>query len=276
MDTAHSPAKTPLDSPADDAPELICPHCAYNLRGLPTNRCPECGETFDVAEIRARQSDQPRDAIPWDHRRSIITFFKTWKLAAFSPRTLAAGFPNAHHEQNAHSYAVCSSAIALGIGLLTVAVLVANAIVLLAFVLLALAIFVGIGATERSLAAILRRCARPPGITNSADYWLGLVRYAGGFKILSVAMAAVVTVADFTPGPAYSDLDELIMFCIVAAPGVWWLAVIFAMALPRANDSIERIFAICAPFVATCIGAGVTLLLYVPTVFIAFAACNMH
>lgn len=276
MTAPHSLDSPAPATPADDAVDLRCPHCNYNLRALTVDRCPECGHDFDRAQLLAQQSDEPRDAVPWDRQRSIITFFETWKLVAFSPRIVAAKFPNAHHVQNAHSYAICSSAIALGIGLLTVAVLVANAIVLLVFVLLALATFVGIGATERSLATILRHWVRPTGISNPANYWLGLVRYAGGFKVLSVATAAVVTVADFIPGPAYSDLDELIMFCIVATPGVWWLAVIFAMALPRANGSIERIFAFCAPFVAACIGAGVTLLLYIPTVFIAFAACNMH
>ncbi len=30
---------------------LRCPACDYELRGLPSHRCPECGETFDVAAL---------------------------------------------------------------------------------------------------------------------------------------------------------------------------------------------------------------------------------
>ena len=32
--------------------EIFCPRCRYNLRGLPTPRCPECGLTFDAEPWR--------------------------------------------------------------------------------------------------------------------------------------------------------------------------------------------------------------------------------
>lgn len=36
---------------ADPLSYARCPHCGYSLRGLPENRCPECGNTFDPAEV---------------------------------------------------------------------------------------------------------------------------------------------------------------------------------------------------------------------------------
>jgi hypothetical protein len=36
-----------------DQRDLFCPRCRYNLRGLPTPRCPECGLTFTPAEWQA-------------------------------------------------------------------------------------------------------------------------------------------------------------------------------------------------------------------------------
>lgn len=42
--------------------ELLCPACGYNLRGLTINRCPECGQDFDPADLIVSR-------IPWAHRR---------------------------------------------------------------------------------------------------------------------------------------------------------------------------------------------------------------
>src|ERR1700733_12233530 len=74
----------------NDPPEILdpinsrfCLHCGYNLHGLPTDRCPECGKAFDAI---------PQSPIPWAHRQklgSIRAFFSTMIFASLRPGRLA-------------------------------------------------------------------------------------------------------------------------------------------------------------------------------------------
>lgn len=62
-----------------------CAGCDYDLRGLTSDRCPECGSPIDREALLV-----PR--IPWAHRKQIgwiRAFFRTCLLAFLSPRRLA-------------------------------------------------------------------------------------------------------------------------------------------------------------------------------------------
>ncbi|HUU97564.1 MAG TPA: hypothetical protein VM487_17650 [Phycisphaerae bacterium] len=52
--------------------DLYCPDCGYNLRGLTSRRCPECGLVLDFIE-----SDTP--IIPWERRRELGRFRAYWQ-----------------------------------------------------------------------------------------------------------------------------------------------------------------------------------------------------
>jgi hypothetical protein len=56
-------------SPANSEPAegLLCARCGYDLRGLPSTCCPECGLPFDPSEV-------PPVDVPWLRRRQIGTF----------------------------------------------------------------------------------------------------------------------------------------------------------------------------------------------------------
>lgn len=70
--TAQSAA--PIERPAIDR-DAFCFECGYNLRGLTSDRCPECGESIDL-----HRTDDPR--LPWAHRAKIGWFQAYWKSVA--------------------------------------------------------------------------------------------------------------------------------------------------------------------------------------------------
>lgn len=43
--------------------ELACPSCGYCLRGLSDCICPECGEAFDIEELRRSKGANPKQFI---------------------------------------------------------------------------------------------------------------------------------------------------------------------------------------------------------------------
>lgn len=62
-------------SPAVFHADVFCPECGYNLRGLSSNRCPECGDAVD--ELRHGTS-----RIPWVHRAELGWFRGYWRTVA--------------------------------------------------------------------------------------------------------------------------------------------------------------------------------------------------
>ena len=65
---------------ATDTPEtmdLFCPACGYSLRGITSDRCPECGLAIDRSALAVSQ-------IPWVHRRRIGRVRAYWRTVWFS------------------------------------------------------------------------------------------------------------------------------------------------------------------------------------------------
>jgi hypothetical protein len=56
--------------------DLNCPMCAYNLRGLPEPRCPECGFHFSWEELRAKARLHPY-LFEYHPERNIRSFVRT-------------------------------------------------------------------------------------------------------------------------------------------------------------------------------------------------------
>src|SRR5438105_8656859 len=82
-------AALPLDA------DLLCGHCSHNLRGVPSDRCPECGTRFDRSRLLT-------SAVPWEARRVLGGFRAYWATVGrlilwrrLAPLTTAVSLPAA-------------------------------------------------------------------------------------------------------------------------------------------------------------------------------------
>ena len=56
--------------------DLFCPGCGYSLRGITSERCPECGLAIDRSSLAVSQ-------IPWAHRRRVGRVRAYWRTVWF-------------------------------------------------------------------------------------------------------------------------------------------------------------------------------------------------
>jgi hypothetical protein len=66
--------------------DIFCPNCSYNLRGIQSKVCPECGKPIEMLTTTS-------PGLPWTRRRadgSFTTFYEMVWLVIARPRQLAA------------------------------------------------------------------------------------------------------------------------------------------------------------------------------------------
>jgi hypothetical protein len=106
---------TPIEPLDASSADLFCPGCGYNLRGIESDRCPECGKAFQRHQLSASQ-------IPWTHRHHIgrfRAFLQTVSTAAFHPQLLANSIQADLSRRDARWFvALCVLPLAAGLGML--------------------------------------------------------------------------------------------------------------------------------------------------------------
>lgn len=111
------PVPTEVLTPAGEHPpgqalgdeEIYCPLCNYNLTGVHSGRCPECGSDFHREALFTAQRANQITLIPWDDPEPASFFDRlrqTLRVCLFDPRRFAFAFSVQPQDTRASRFAL--------------------------------------------------------------------------------------------------------------------------------------------------------------------------
>lgn len=103
--------------------EIYCPLCNYNLTGVESGRCPECGGVFHRESLFVAQKSNEIALIPWDDPESmnvVRRFGRTLSICLFNARRFAFAFSVQPRRTRAASFQIIIMAFVLAVSSLPV------------------------------------------------------------------------------------------------------------------------------------------------------------
>ncbi len=244
---------SPPDVPAPPEPTVFCPHCDYNLSGLPEDRCPECGEAFDRRKLIAWMTapDQP----PLLSMRADEGMLKLLKFCLFRPSRLGRELAVNCNKGMMLTFEAATKMLASFIAIAAVAVISEGNGGIIAFV-------VGVSVasmamlSEMLLAGLLRWWVTPtPPISRKSRYrlWRNVTRCFGVFLPITAGLVALGLVLAGMTSEATGLSGEWTGFAILTSVFgglalsffLWWHNLTRAI-LARSMPSLGRILVILA------------------------------
>lgn len=219
--------------------DLFCPHCDYNVRGTPEDRCPECGNHFNRERL-IRWSTE-RD-LPLSFTRSdnpdqdglLLTDSLT------RPGRLARELPPMAYKANATTYGWAMRGTGVFVIFMAAAIMSYDADAAGYALLFSVGPVVGTLFCEAIIALLLTRLVEPLAVPRGAEYrfWRTLCACFSTYFPISCAVVLflpriIIEIADSSVAS-----DPLVVVCLklamMAVPALmilwWWLALARAIA----------------------------------------------
>lgn len=215
-----------MDPPATSGDEGIrCLTCAYNLTGVASNRCPECGAPFNRRKL-LRDAYLGRGPIPhWSERgdqNKWLCLLRTIVFVIFSPRKVVTSLPNRPDLRAARSFSTHCYILA---ACLVIAPLLVKPGTLLGILPVLLGVFVGAVICQILVSAVILQAnyVESPHVDRTFAFYESLgCLFAAYLPVTALAIGMLEFVSIVLRYPASSPL---VIGCIISILicNVWWI-----------------------------------------------------
>jgi hypothetical protein len=213
---------------------LYCPACEYALTGLEERRCPECGGTFDPANLRILADRALRHAEPfsstWKRYGVFVAWGRTVGAVLFTPVQFARQFPR----NCALTDPILFYLISVGFSFFGPALAYLLGAVALNPLMLSITVSLTILPSAALLASICRVSCRTRKF-NPVDgwrTWFGLILFSSCHAVslgiiggLELAVLELITRADNATLETAFAVGFLMILIMAAVLVVWWIQV---------------------------------------------------
>ncbi len=251
---------------------LYCLTCEYNLTGINSDRCPECGADIDWSELRAIAAGETRPI--WDWTGNLLRDLpRLWCSVAFTPELVARDFPPHHNVAEARAYSwgcYIVAALLFLTGGLIASIKDGDMGILGLCIMIAITTSISFWVCETLVALVLASLLKPLHARYRLHFWRGLMHCTSGFTILTGAWAAamlfILTTPEITDVRAMSALPLFAAIAIIcAAPAFlfgWWVYVverlIVACAAPGPARGLASVAVPVIGMLCICLGIGLS------------------
>jgi len=235
--SSESAPQSTNSQPATIDTDLFCPHCDYNVRGTPEDRCPECGNHFNRERL-IRWSTE-RD-LPLSFTRSdnpdqdglVLTDSLT------RPGRLARQLPPMAYKPSATTYGWAMRGTGVFVIFMAAAIMSYNAT---GYALLfSIGAVIGTLFCETIIALLLARLVKPLAVPTGAEYrfWRTLCACFSTYFPISCAVVLFLPHIIIEMADPAAARDPSVMVClqlaVMAVPVLmilwWWVALAKAIA----------------------------------------------